>query len=426
MKKTIAILCPYTRDIRELLRIEKHVPYKFIFDDLTRNWFDHLVYKNSHQRMLTGTIYENIEKIVNTYKNTEIHGFFSSRDYLGSIISSIVADRLKLRGPSPLSVLSCQHKYYSRCFQQKHVPEAVPQFCMIDKNTLLEDITISYPLFMKPAKSYFSINAYKISGLDDLKKYISMYNFSNDFVAPFDLLLKKYMPYARSAGGIVLESYLEGQQVTLEGYVYNGKIHIFGVTDSIMFSGTTSFKRFEYPSSLPENVQERMSAITRKFMLGIGFDNSLFNIEFFYYSKKDTISIIEVNSRMASQFADLYEKVDGFNSYHIALDIAVGNEPKPLFRKGTWSLASSCVLRTFKNKRIVKMPSQEHINRIYKLFPDARLELYGKKGETLTPLLQDGMSYRYGLVHLGGKDRQDILKRFQICKKLLDYKFTSI
>ena len=419
-------MCPYTRDMRELLRIEKHVPYTFIFDDLTRNWFDHLVYKNSHQRMLTGTIDENIEKIIDTYKNTEVHGFFSSRDYLGSIVASIVADRLGLRGPSPLSVLSCQHKYYSRCFQQKHVPEAVPPFCMIDKDTILEDITISYPLFIKPAKSYFSIHAYKITGLDDLKKYVSICKFSKDFVAPFDLLLKKYMPFACSAGVIVLESYLEGQQVTLEGYVYNGKIHIFGVTDSIMFSGTTSFKRFEYPSSLPENVQERMSAIARKLMLGIGFDNSLFNIEFFYYSEKDIISIIEVNSRMASQFADLYEKVDGFNSYHIALDIAGGNEPKPLFRQGAWSLASSCVLRMFKNKRIVKMPSQDHIDRIYELFPDARLELYGKKGKTLSPLLQDGMSYRYGLVHLGGKDRQDILKRFQICKKLLDYKFTSV
>ena len=41
----------------------------------------------------------------------------------------------------------------------------------------------------------------------------------------------------------------------------------------------------------------------------------MFNIEMMYDAATDRIGIIEINPRMASQFADLYEKVDGTNSY---------------------------------------------------------------------------------------------------------------
>ena len=59
-------------------------------------------------------------------------------------------------------------------------------------------------------------------------------------------------------------------------------------------------------------------------MEGLGFDNGLFNIEMTYDAAADRIAIIEINPRMASQFADLYEKVDGTSSYRVLLDIARG------------------------------------------------------------------------------------------------------
>ena len=62
--------------------------------------------------------------------------------------------------------------------------------------------------------------------------------------------------------------------------------------DSIMYPGTIAFERFEYPSSLPEPVQQRMGGIARRLMRGIGYQDGMFNIEFMYDPETEAIRII--------------------------------------------------------------------------------------------------------------------------------------
>ena len=83
-----------------------------------------------------------------------------------------------------------------------------------------------------------------------------------------------------------------------------------GVTDSVMHPNGISFLRFEYPSALPLETRERLGAIAEELMPAFGFDGSLFNIEFFVASD-GTAKIVEVNGRMASQFAPLVRAVHG-------------------------------------------------------------------------------------------------------------------
>jgi predicted ATP-grasp superfamily ATP-dependent carboligase len=78
-------------------------------------------------------------------------------------------------------------------------------------------------------------------------------------------------------------------------------------------------------------------------MSGMGFNNSLFNIEFMYNPRARTIHIIEINPRMAAQFADLYEKVDGFNAYEVLFALAIGERPSIQLREGRYRMAASCV-----------------------------------------------------------------------------------
>ena len=94
-----------------------------------------------------------------------------------------------------------------------------------------------------------------------------------------------------------------------------------------MFPGTLAFARFDYPSALPQSVQARMAEIATTVMEGLGFDNGLFNIEMMYDRETGRVAIIEINPRMASQFADLYEKVDGTNSYEVLLAVGQGRAP---------------------------------------------------------------------------------------------------
>jgi len=170
-----------------------------------------------------------------------------------------------------------------------------------------------------------------------------------------------------------------------------------------------------------------MHEIARTYINGVNLTNTLFNIEMMYNPETDQIHIIELNTRMASQFADLYYKIDGVSSYHIACDIAVGKQPKPIIKNaGLYKHAASFVLRTFKNQRVIQVPTELDIQKIYELYPDVRVYIPFKVGMLLSDELQDGRSYRYGLIHLGHQSRQLLQQAFEECKRLLPFTFSAI
>ena len=193
-----------------------------------------------------------------------------------------------------------------------------------------------------------------------------------------------------------------------------------------MFPGTLAFARFDYPSALPDSVQQRMADIAARLMQGLGFDNGLFNIEMMYDPESDLVSIIEINPRMASQFADLYEKVDGTNSYAVLLDIAQGRAPRFTRRQGRHAFAASIVLRSFEDYVVAALPSEADLARLARDNPDIRVELLARLGRALSSEMQDGNSYRYGIVNLGGRDRADVLERFAACRERLGIVFAPV
>jgi biotin carboxylase len=162
-----------------------------------------------------------------------------------------------------------------------------------------------------------------------------------------------------------------------------------------------------------------MEDIARRLMGGLGFDNGMFNIEMMYDTRADRIAVIEINPRMASQFADLYEKVDGTNAYEVLLDLGTGIRPTPKRRQGKYRFAASCVLRTFEDCVVAVLPFQEKLAQIEQAYPDIRVEIHATAGRRLSDELQDGTSFRYGIVCLGGRDRAEVLRRFEACRAVL-------
>jgi biotin carboxylase len=144
----------------------------------------------------------------------------------------------------------------------------------------------------------------------------------------------------------------------------------------------------------------------------MGFDNGMLNIEMMYDAATDRIGIIEINPRMASQFADLYEKVDGTNSYSVLLDIGAGVRPKVTQRQGAHRFAASFVLRSFEDRIVAAMPSDAVLADIARREPDIRVELLTSVGRRLSQEMHDGHSYRYGIVNLGGQSRAEAMAKF--------------
>src|SRR5262249_34458837 len=88
-------------------------------------------------------------------------------------------------------------------------------------------------------------------------------------------------------------------------------------------------------------------------------------------------------------------------------------------RQGRYRFASSCVLRSFADLVVEAVPSDADVQRLTRIYPDIRVEVHATPGRKLSDELQDGQSYRYGIVSLGGSDIADALQRFAACQNEL-------
>lgn len=369
-----------------------------------------------------------INYILKKYSKKNLVGVLGTHDGPESLVSAILSKELGLHNMEPLKALVCEHKYYSRVAQQKIEPTTVPNFQLIpSKNITKNEIHLSYPFFVKPVKSAFSMLAKTINNFELLEAFLPKVEKRLKITLPaFDVLFKKYTNLEFDAHYLIGEELMSGDQVTVEGFSYYRKVTIMGITDSIMYPGTMSFERFEYPSNLPKNVQQRMHDIAESLIFGLELDFTLVNIEMFYNHKTDAIHIIEINPRMSYQFADMFEKVDGSNSYMIQLELAQGLKPTYIKGNGEFRVSASFVLRLFEDKLVTRVPSKEEINEIERIFPDAFIVIKVTEGIRLSDLSQDEKSYRYAIINLGGKDWNDLYYRFELIKNQLKFEFASI
>jgi biotin carboxylase len=421
------VVCPTPRDFRELLALEESGEHAFISHTYASDELERLTAIEPSAEVSINDPEDEIASLSERCVHEGIEALVSADDYPGATLASIVARRLNLPGVDPEANLLCQHKYFCREIQREAAPEAVPACRLIDvRSTARIPPELEFPVFVKPAKSFFSVGAQRVDSADELAGIKRQWAGAGAFFRPFDLLLQRYAGRSMGFNFLVAEGLLRGLQTTLDGYVYRGDTYLMGVTDSIMFPGTIAFQRFEYPSRLPGEIQDRMFDVARRVMRRIGFDNGQFNIEFMYDPSSGDIGIIEINPRMSSQFGDLYEKVDGVNSYSVMLALALGREPRMKRREGSHKMAASCVLRTFENKLVLKLPDAEEISRVRARYPDVRVEVLTTEGAKLSQQMQDGRSYRYGLINIGGDDRGDILNTFAECSKMLTFSFAAV
>ncbi|MBI3969957.1 MAG: ATP-grasp domain-containing protein [Chloroflexi bacterium] len=368
-----------------------------------------------------------IDATVRELRERSVDGVTSSSDYPGCIVAAAIARELGLPGAAPETVLTCSHKYYSRVAQREAAPQATPAFAIIDPDTPRKNPPgLSFPLFVKPVKSWFSILAEKIDSLEELQTFAARPDVKAhllEFVGPFNRLLARYTDFCYSGSHLIAEEILSGDQVTVEGFSFGGEVEIAGIVDSVMFPGTKSFQRFDYPSSLPEGVQRRMGDVARRVIAHVGLDNSLFNVEMFYDRATDRIGIIEINPRMCGQFADMLESVNGTNTYEILLGLATGERPAMKRMQGRYKVAASFPLRVFRDMRVRRVPAPEDIERVKREFPVTIVKMHYAEGQRLSdvPDNSDGPSYRYGVVNMAGDDLRSMLAEFEEVRRRLNW-----
>ncbi len=349
-------------------------------------------------------------------------------DFPFTLLSFWLCDEYNLKGPSLEQGLKCEHKYWSRLEQQKAIPEHTPDFAAVNPftQTRIEDVEVKPPFWIKPIKSFSSQLGFKVTdqqSYDYALKHIQ--EGIGRFKAPFDFFLNKInLPkYIKGIDGshCLAEGMVSGHQCTVSGYVYENEVTIYGVVDSENYPNTPSFYYYLLPSELPGAVQQQLGEASKKIIRQTGFNNSTFNIEFFYNRVTGAIYLLEINPRMSQSHADLYAKVKGHSNHQVLIKLGLGEQPDFKHRQGDYGCAAKFLHRVFEDGQVTRAPSPEKIAGTEEKFRGTHIDLAIKNGLRLSDLpLQDSYSFALGSIITGAPSKEKLLQKYDHILQELD------
>ena len=222
-----------------------------------------------------------------------------------------VSDTLGLHSISYPTAVKATDKYdMIKAFEEHNVP--APWFYLI-KNVaeldLLKD-KLSYPCIMKPTDNAGSHGVVKIHSYEEL--------------------IEKY-EYSRSSsrgGNVIVEEYLEGEEVSVEVMVTSGKVNILQITDKLT-TGAPYFVEMGHsqPSQLSEDIQNKIKDVAEKACKAIGIDKGPAHVEM-KVTPQHGPKMIELGARMGGDniTTHLVPLSTGVDMVETTIRIALGED----------------------------------------------------------------------------------------------------
>ena len=127
--------------------------------------------------------------------------------------------------------------------------------------------------------------------------------------------------------GFLAEELLDGDEVTLEGYVHGGRVTTIGVTDSVKYPGTNSFERFEYPSSCRSSASRSSEVVCARVLPALGFDGGFFNVEFFVAPRRAGADHRGQRRGSPRSSRRSSRALHGRSTYDALFELACGDDP---------------------------------------------------------------------------------------------------
>lgn len=362
-----------------------------------------------------------------------VDGIICHWDFPASTLKPILCQRHGLRSATLEAVLKCEHKYWARLMQREAVPDLTPGFAAIDPfhDDPLEGIELDYPFWIKPIKGFSSTLGYRIDCRADFDAALPTIRRNIERLGkPFNQVLEyaDLPPDIAKVDGnhMIAEEIIKGNQCGLEGFVFQGKVVVHEIVDTVKDAEIKSFTRYELPSVWPRHIRDRMEEATNRLMAHIGFDGQPFGIEFFWDPDTDKLGVLEVNTRISQSHSEQFILTDGASNHQVAIDLALGREPRFCRHEGPYKRAAKFMLRRYKDAVVEGVPSEDDIKALAQRFPGAKVQLTVKPGDRLSDQRdQDSYSYECANVFLGADSQEELLDRYEAAAGMLPFRFSD-
>lgn len=197
----------------------------------------------------------------------------------------------------------------------------IPRYLLIENEKQLNEITLKYPLIVKPVDNGGS-------------KGVAKANNKNELILAYDRALS----FSKS-NRVIVEEYIDGREFSVE-YISHNSIHYnLAVTDKIT-TGSPNFIELEHhqPADISIQVLNKIKETTEICLSALKVFNSPSHTEL-KIDKDNNIFVIEIGPRMGGDriTSDLVKLSTGYDFIKGALDLATNNFSIPVIKKSAYS-----------------------------------------------------------------------------------------
>lgn len=199
--------------------------------------------------------------------------------------------------------------YMKKVFTENKIPTA--KHIILSKYDESAISSLQYPLIVKPVDCNSSKGVKKVVDNGELKSAVEM-----------------AIKLSRTKTAVV-EEYIEGEELSIDVYVENGKAHVLAVSslDKIPNNDKFIICRSKCTSVIDEHIKEKISMVAQKIADSFGLINSPMLIQLI--ATNDNIYVLEFSARTGGgeKFITIKE-VSGFDVVKAVVDLVLGEKPQ--------------------------------------------------------------------------------------------------
>ena len=286
------------------------------------------------------SVAETVDRVRRLHSRDPVHGVTSFSES-GVVMAAILARELGLPGNPPPAALRARNKHLMRqAFAGAGMPN--PAFHLVRSAREIRDRVgaAAAPMVLKPISGSSSYGVVKLqpddsleviaAHLDEVRDYIVDYADENPQY-PFEFWLPAAGYGIRPdevfdpAEVFLLEGFIDGQQVSVDGFAADGNITCLGVIEIERIKDSDYFLEYEewMPTRLGAAAEGEIERTATRAVQAVGLRHGCFHCELKVSSRG--ITVLELAARRgADNIADFAHRIHGVDVYEEGVRIAAG------------------------------------------------------------------------------------------------------
>lgn len=275
---------------------------------------EHPLFLNAEKTIEVDT--NNIPVLIESVKNLDFDGVITVCDYYFEAVRC-VANAYGLPCPIPDNLLNIRQKHLMRqALDISGIANAKYRLANSWNEIIEGACDIGYPLIIKPVDLGSSAFVRLINDEKELKEaFEALENFSIN-----------YRGQPRNSV-VLLEEFLDGEEVSVECVVFEGVTTVIGITDKSLTAKPYFIETGHmFPAKLDEDKYKEITQYVKSALKAVKFKNGVAHTEVKLTEAGPLL--VEINPRVPGNYiVELIERVTGINLLKIFIGLSLGEKP---------------------------------------------------------------------------------------------------